>query len=349
MNKIRIGAVNWDASLAPDTYFGFYQTRSLSKAKWREWTPFYADIIDDERITYHKRTVEEYEREMQYAIDSGVDYFAFVWYPTEGSITHEQTGFSDCSHKVHELNYARGLYKKSNLKNKLSMCAILAAHPFTDRDLFELVDEFTEPYYEKINTRPLLYVYRGYRTDIITKIHQICKERNIPTPYTVPMVDKAPEEPLPLADALSAYAVCANEVNSHDQLTDVSLKQNSDRRKEGLKLIPTFSIGWNPTPRIERKTPWTSNEDGVSFYPDVSYAPRATAKELFDGAVKFADFIKREVKDYFIGHILTFSWNEFEEGGYFCPTYTKNGEIDITRVNIFNKISELFHCELEET
>ena len=139
MQKMRIGAVNWDASLPPDTYFGFYQTNSLSQAKYREWTPFYADIIDDERVSYHRRTPEEYEREMQYAIDAGIDYFAFVWYPEEGSRMHEKTGFNDCSHKVFELNFARHLYGKSSLKDKLGMCAILGAHPFTDNDLFELV------------------------------------------------------------------------------------------------------------------------------------------------------------------------------------------------------------------
>lgn len=347
MNKIRLGAVNWDASLPKDSYFGFYQINSLSPSKYRTWTPFYADIIDKEKISYHTRTPEEYEREMQYAIDAGIDYFAYVWYPTEGSLQHEKTSFKDCSHKVHELNYARRLYERSNLKTKLNMCAILGAHPFTDADLSELIDAFQEPYYEKISARPLLYVYGGYREEIISKIISMCNERGTPQPYVAVMVPEAKSKSdFPLADALSDYTVVAEGVSTHAELIEHAKVTNRSRLLPDFKLIPTFTVGWNPTPRIERPTPWTTRAEGGSIYPSVSYAPRATAKELYQGAESFVEFIKSEVKpaNAFIDHVLTFSWNEFEEGGYFCPTYTKEGETDASRIEVFAKISKLFHA-----
>jgi predicted metal-binding transcription factor (methanogenesis marker protein 9) len=37
--KLRVGAVNWDCSLSSDTYFGSFQTRTLSPEKYRRWTP----------------------------------------------------------------------------------------------------------------------------------------------------------------------------------------------------------------------------------------------------------------------------------------------------------------------
>ena len=46
MKNIRTGVINWDASLPPETYFGYYQTRTLSPAKYRYATPFYADIVN---------------------------------------------------------------------------------------------------------------------------------------------------------------------------------------------------------------------------------------------------------------------------------------------------------------
>ena len=348
MQKIRLGAVNWDASIATNTYFGFYQTNSLSQEKYREWTPFYADIIDKEKISYHNRSVEEYEKEMLYAIEAGLDYFAFVWYPTEGSLSHTPRNQFDCSHKVHELNYARRLYEKSSLKDKLNMCAILGAHPFTDADLFELIDAFSKPYYEKVDSRPLLYVYGcdEYRTEIIEKIHKMCAERGVPSPYTVPMMEEVPKE-TPLADALSAYAVTTRGISTHDELVDDAIERITLRLSYKQKLIPTFTVGWNPAPRIDRPTPWTSISDGVSAYPNVGYASRATVDELYRGAEKFASFIKNEAYDSFMGHILTFSWNEFEEGGYFCPTYTQNAEINTERVEIFAKIAALFREELK--
>lgn len=48
--KIRVSAINRDCSLPSGTYFGFYQTRTLSPRKYRTATPFYADIPGEDRI-----------------------------------------------------------------------------------------------------------------------------------------------------------------------------------------------------------------------------------------------------------------------------------------------------------
>ena len=351
MKNIRMGVVNWDASLSQDTYFGFYQIRSLSQAKYRTWVPFYAELLDDERIDYPQRTVEEYERELRYAIEAGVDYFAYVWYPTEGSHQHIPKSGNDCSHKVYELNYARHMYEQSSLTDRIGMCAILGAHPFTDRDLEELVSAFSRSYYEKIDGRPLLYIYRGYREEMILRIHSLCQAHNIPKPFTVVMCPDANNIPvsMPLADALSAYAAFnESDVVRYEELCRVAIDNDLLRLRTGNKIIPTFSVGWNPSPRIERTTPWMTNAEGETKYAKVSYAPAASKEELLEGAKEFSHHIKNDVKDKFVGHILTFAWNEFEEGGYICPTYTKDGKINDSRVHAFAEAVKIFRGELEQ-
>ena len=350
MKNIRIGVINWDASLTKDTYFGFYQIRSLSQSKYRTWVPFYAELLDSENINYSWRTVEEYERELRYAIEAGIDYFAFVWYPTEGSLLHTQQSPNDCSHRVHELNYARRLYEKSSLTDQIGMCAVLSAHPFTDGDLEELVNAFSQPYYEKIDGRPLLYVYRGYREEMIERIHALCQARNIPIPYTVPMTSKPRElsVPMPLADALSAYAASnKNDIARYEELCQVAMENDRLRLGTGKKIVPLFSVGWDPSPRMDRLTPWTSNANGETNYAKVQNAPAPDETELLAGAKEFSYHIKNNVKDQFVGHILTFAWNEFEEGGYICPTYTKDGKINDSRVHSFAKAVKIFRSELE--
>ena len=347
MTNIRIGVINWDASLTRDTYFGYYQIRSLSQAKYRRWVPFYADLIEEERIDYHFRSVEEYERELRYAIDAGIDYFAFVWYPTEGSLLHEQRSPIDCSHRVHELNYARHLYEKSALTDKLGMCAILSGHPFTDHDLSALADAFTKPYYEKIDGRPLLYVYTGNTAETVRRIHALCEERDIPTPFTVPLF--VSQEILPLADALSAYAVYnPTDIERYGALCRIAIERDLGRMQTGKNIIPLFTVGWNPSPRLERMTPWTTNAQGDSIYLHVNYAPAPTETELTDGAAAFASHIKTNVKEKFAGHILTFAWNEFEEGGFICPTYREDGTVDDTQVHAFAKAAAIFRSELAD-
>jgi hypothetical protein len=346
MKKLRIGAVNWDASMSADSYFGYYQVNSLSQAKYREWTPYYATVIDSERITYRARTAREYEREMQYAIDAGIDYFAFVWYPTEGSVLHTQTSFTDCSHRVHELNFARHLYEETAIKDKLNMCAIVGSHPFSDADINELLEAFCKPYYEKIDGRPLMYLYGGYREEIIEKIHTGAKKRGIPTPFTVPMVEGGERVDMPLADALSAYAICSRGVDTYEELIDYGNKNNAKRCELGLPVIPTLTLGWNPTPRLERPTPWTTKADGGSVYPRVSYAPPATPCQLLDGAAAFAESVLKWDASSRVPHVLAFAWNEFEEGGFICPTYTADGGVNATRVEIFAQISALLREKL---
>ncbi len=347
MSKIRIGVINWDASLTRDTYFGYYQIRSLSQAKYRTWVPFYADLIDEERVSYHWRSVEEYEQELRYAIDAGIDYFAYVWYPTEGSILHVQRSPIDCSHRVHELTYARHLYEKSTLTDKLGMCAILSGHPFTENDLAELVCAFEKPYYEKIDGRPLLYVYPNNTKETILHIHALCEARGIPTPFTVPMFTSA--DILPLADAISAYAAYnPTDIDRYDALCRFAIAQDMRRLQTGKNLIPLFTVGWNPSPRLERMTPWTTNAEGKSIYIDVRYAPVPEEAELLDGAAAFADYIQNNVKEKFIGHILTFAWNEFEEGGYICPTYREDGTVNDAQIHAFAKAMAVFRSALQD-
>ena len=62
---------------------GGYQTRSLSLARYRYLTPYYADAKGPGEISYHRRTPAEYDREPQYAIDAGIDYFAYCRYGEE--------------------------------------------------------------------------------------------------------------------------------------------------------------------------------------------------------------------------------------------------------------------------
>ena len=124
--NIRIGVTSWDASLPPETYFGYYQTRTLSPAKFRSFTPFYADVLGENKITYHTRSQEEFDRELAYAIDAGIDYFAYVFYPEEGSREHISLTYNDCAHRVYELNYARKMHESSALRDKIGIAAIVA-------------------------------------------------------------------------------------------------------------------------------------------------------------------------------------------------------------------------------
>ena len=335
--SVRIGVVNWDCSLPSDTYFGYHQTRSLSPAKYRPVTPYYADILGENKIDYHTRTQVEYDRELSYAIDAGIDYFAYVWYPHEGSKSHVTQSENDCSAHVFELNYARKMHQSSALRDKIGLCAIAGAHPFADSDIRELALAMQEPYYEKNDGRPLVYTFGGARQDFVLRLRKICAEVGTPDPYAVGMfASRIPENTdLSACDAVSAYACCLSGITDFADLAAKCISNNEGRRLAGKPVVPQFTTGWDPSPRLDSPSPWCK-------YAYESYHGFASEKELLDEANALTDWIKASCAEQYIGHILSFAWNEFEEGGIICPTVGADGSPDTAHLTAFGKCADHF-------
>ena len=342
MKNIRIGMINWDCSLPPETYFGYYQTRTLSPSKYRGATPYYADVLGEEKITYHTRSQEEYDRELSYAIEAGIDYFAYVFYPEEGSREHISLTYSDCSHRVYELNYARRMHESSSLRDRIGIAAIVAKHPFANADVKRLVALLAEPYYERIDGRPLVYLYKAIDETLMDKICTECAARGIEKPYFTAMFRRdLPTDVNYLAvDALSAYTCSKGGITAYEELYEELTSNNEERLAKNREVAPVFTTGWDPSPRIDIPSPWCS-------YDTCSYAKTATRKELLDGAKWLTDWIKDRASQSFNGHIMTFAWNEFEEGGWVCPTYNKDLTVNTDRVKTFAEIAAIWKKELQ--
>ena len=92
-----------------------------------------------------------------------------------------------------------------------------------------------------------------------------------------------------------------------------------------------FSTGWNPAPRLDIPSPWIK-------YKQREYAKNATPRELLEGGEVFSGWIKKSLGEKFAGHIMIFAWNEFEEGGWICPTYNQDLSINTERVDAVARI-----------
>jgi len=324
----RVGVVNWDCSVPGWTFFGASVTNVLGPAKWRDRTPYYADVTGKDRIEYRFRTLAEYEQEMRYAIEAGIDYFAYCWYdlnpPPEKSVCHEH---------LQEITYARLHHAKSPLREKLSMCALLVTwHPYSDQELLTLALETREPWYEKVEGRPLVYMFGSAKT-AAPKLRELCRRVGAADPYVVMMYsDTPPFKPGECdgADAISAYGCTEYEPVTADYV-NMCVMRNAMRMLSGLPVVPHFSTGWNPRPRMERKAPW-------AHYPDRPWAGDLTAADWLDEAVKLRTWIARNPKACPTGHVMAFAWNEFEEGGWICPTVGADGRPDTTRLGWFRKV-----------
>ncbi len=344
-NVVRVGVVNWDCSHPSDTWWGQYQTRTLSPKKYRTYTPFYADILGEDKIDYHWRTQEEFDRELEYAIEAKIDYFAFVFYGEEGSKAHVQTSASDCSHQVYRLKYAQRMYLNSSLKDKIGFAAIMGKHPFGESDYLELAELLKQPFYEKYNGRPILYLFWQINEKDINGVLKAVEKVGGEKPLFIAMFGGKPpmDTRYDLVDGLSAYSCGIDGITTHAELVDYALQENiwrADARVNDLidakninKTVPLYPIGWDPSPRVDIPSPWTT-------YPDGPYAKSPTTQELLDGAKTFAEKINNTecLRDTFFGHIMAFAWNEFEEGGWLCPTFNEDLTVNTDKVKTFAKV-----------
>ncbi|MBQ8431607.1 MAG: YgjV family protein [Clostridia bacterium] len=338
---VRVSAIHWDCSLPSTTYFGYHQTRTLSPQKYRTVTPFYADVLDVNKIDYHVRTQEEYDKELEYAIQAGIDYFSYVFYPDAGSRAHVSTSPSDCSHRVYELNYARRMHQSSALRSKIGMAAIMGPHPFAEADYLELAELLKQPYYEKLNGRPIVFFFRQINPKDIAGVRNAVTRLGGVQPLFFVMFNRLPPEDADysLVDGISAYACSRGDVTSYSELLEISLKDNEARAQKCRLAIPLFPTGWNPAPRMDIPSPWVN-------YKKRSYAKHATPAELVAGAKTFSAWIKASLGDRFAGHIMIFAWNEFEEGGWICPTYNEDLTVNTERVTAVAQIVKEWKKEL---
>ena len=329
----RIGAVNWDCSVPSSTFFGKATTHTLGPAKWRDRTPYYADVVGENEIEHHARTLGEYETEMRYAIDAGIDYFAYCWY----DLTPPPGDETPCAGHLQEITRARRLHVQSALRDRLSLCAILVTtwHPYSDECLRLLALEMRNPWYEKVDGRPLVYMFATTR-EVAPRLRAICREAGATDPYVVAMSFDPPDKfasSFENADALCAYA-CGEVAPTGGEFAAKVVARNAVRATTGLPVVAQFSMGWDPTPRIERPNPWVN-------YPKCDYTPKLSREEMLDEAKLLRAWIGRNRESCPTGHVMVFAWNEFEEGGWICPNIGPDGRPDDSRVRAFREVAEV--------
>ena len=336
----RVGVINWDCSMPSETtFFGHYAAQSLGPRQFRDRTPFYAIETSADTIQYRERSVADYEVELQHAISAGIDYFAYCWYDRKPHTDHQVIGqAASVDDKVCELVDARLKHLASPLRSQIGLCAILITpHPYSTEELDDLVKTMQEPFYEKIDGRPLVYLFFSSAwKEALGRLHACCAKVGVPAPYAVLMANGGLSDKAPNVQALCAYAGGTVQTNSWDEFFKQEMARNELRIQGGLPVIPHFSMGWNPTPRILHPVPWVT-------YPAGTYTPPATIDQLLQAAVHLKSWTVAHRALCPTGHVLTFAWNEFEEGAWICPTIGPTPDKPDTRYrDAFAQISRLW-------
>ena len=86
----------------------------------------------------------------------------------------------------------------------------------------------------------------------------------------------------------------------------------------GKKIVPWVTTGWNPKPRIERSVSWSK------YYKANRWAQDGTPDQIAENIQKAMKWAKINKNSDEANLILIYAWNEFDEGGWICPTLGNN-------------------------
>lgn len=316
-----VGAIRWDAWYGHDGVPGSVISQvedTLSPAKYHFRAPFFAKVTEEGRIEIPEYTQEIFDREMEYAMEAGLDYFAYVWYNYDG------------------LRNAREFHVQSRYRNEVKICACLddnaIGNPQAQADLEALFRE--DCYMTVLDGRPLMFYFgTGSNADAIARdieqYRHITESLGIPAPYAVVMGYDTDTVRDLYGDAVSTYAQFGTNDMTFAQLAESAQRTWKKWRRSGVQLVPNVTFGWHPAPRLETPCDWTG------AYPTNSWVDYATDQELINHlsyALSYANH-PETASAMMANTVIIYGWNEHDEGGWICPTI----EVDADGNQLFHE------------
>ncbi len=318
-NSVLVGAIRWDAWIGDlgrnvvakgAENIGLQVERSLSPNRFHYRAPFYSKVISNDSIQCRATTQEIIDQEIIYAKNAGLDYWAFCWYPFNSG-----------------LETARELYLTSKLKDDIKWCIILGTGvnstcPFCCKtDGAWLVNRFKETNYQKVlDGRPLVYVYDSgiIGRDQIDYLRAMCKDNNLKDPYIVLMSTDIATADRFGADAQSRYnsGAANNGGPYYPFVTNKDQELWNKIKIGGRKVIPWVTAGNNIKPRIDNPVGWMN-------VPQDWWVSDGTPEEIAKSVSNAIEWVKMNRSVAEANAVIIYAWNEFDEGGYLCPTLSE--------------------------
>lgn len=302
-----VGAVRWDAwhgQNGPSTA-GIEVERSLGPAKWHYRAPYFAKELGPDAITARSTSQEDMDSEIKMARDAGLDYWAFVYYDPNTA-----------------LDISINRYIASKKKRGLKFCMI--QEHIGDKNLELLITRFKMPEYLTVaGGRPLLYIYSKYvcTQQQLDKLAERCVQEGLKKPYLI-MFTHVNEPDAKTGydfktDAVSAYTTFPWWPNNPlEQYTKWEQQRWQQLADKGYKVQPWVSTGFDNRPRADNTMTWVAKQDKLttSFTNDIS--PDMLGKQV-QAALEFN---RKNPMASEANAVLIYAWNEFDEGGWICPT-----------------------------
>ncbi len=326
LDRALVGAIRWDAWHGTASDVGLMVEKTLAPAHWHYRLPFYARVVGQNAVEVRGHTQEIMDQEIVHAQRAGLDYWAFVVYPEENALS---------------LGLKR--YLSSEKKPLINFCLNLQggwegnggrdAWPAKIRRYVACFKEST--YQCVLERRPLVFLYSieglvgpgrfeswGDARAAFDQLRASAREAAVGDPYIVAQgwsPDTLREQVARLGlDAVGAYASSGGaKAAPYSELAAHTERWWDAFKATGCEVVPLASAGWDMRPRIETPVPWVKDGDIERYYE--APKPEELATHLGRALVwcrENPDIAKAQA-------VLIYAWNEFDEGGWLCPTLSE--------------------------
>jgi hypothetical protein len=312
--KISFGAIRWDywskavqvkrdATGQPGSPHS-----NLQDLKWEKRLPFFARVLAENprQVEILHDTQAVMDQEIEYARQSGLAFWAFLYYPSGP-----------------EMSVSRELYLNSRHKSDIAFCLILSRWNDDKTNWEDNVDylarQVQEPsYFKVIGDRPLIFLFFWDEKRLPEKIwgsldgakaavkllRKKIKSGGQQNPYLVAMRINQEEcirycKALEL-DAIATYTTFGG--TDYQGLAQSNIDWWQEAKKAGIPAVLPLSCGWGG-PR-----PSGPHDQQPTLQQFENHLKAARAWMLANPHIAESRTS------------LMYAWNEFDEGGFLCPT-----------------------------
>ena len=317
-----VGAIRWDGWHV-DTAVGRAVSKSLTPLQWRHRLPFFAKVRDDGPPELRGDTPEVMTAEVAAAKLAHLDYWAFLAYD-----------------EADPMSRGLQLYLANPKRADVNFCIISESASWNRGNAAALAERFAklmaEPGYQRVaGGRPLFYFLHhqadevlqawgspgGFR-EAVDKLKAAAAARGLPAPYLAVMTyDVNAAKQLADAaglDAISAYAFQRGDDRApYSKLTGDLEKFWEIQRSAKVPVIPLAMAGWDRRPRVENPVPWEHFGGTMEKYYET-----ATPGQLATHIQTAVKWTRDHAAECPAQTVIIYAWNEFDEGGWLCPTLT---------------------------
>lgn len=333
-----VGAIRWDAWYSDKGPVKEVE-RTLGQPKYHFRLPWFAEVQGGDKVRINGDTDEVMRREIAYASEAGLDYWAFLDYGPGSDMTH-----------------AFDRYLKANDKRGLRYCFIEEGGSVDGRGPKgwpRVIEHFKDQNYLKVlDGRPLLFVFglpKKYGREVFDELARLTVEAGLKRPYLVLMGWNPIENRERLGfDAVSEYGL--GKGYTADQWPYSKLVEHVETNVWGkwkqtkTPCITFATAGWDTRPRDERPPTWckwitakpdpTPPEKQVPLVDEVTAKPSQIAQHV-KTAVQWTQ-ANRDLNP--AGCIIIYGWNENDEGGWLIPTLNADGTANEDRIKALRSV-----------